>query len=147
MGHAGDCCRNCRSRSKDREGIRGSEAKDLPHGSLGGSRSRCSAARLVPADMDRTSRPTSDLDASIQGSRIDFGPGSSPAFVSIAPASARERRVALSVAVLSLLAFAAAVPFVRVPLQQVPAFIPAYEAALIIEDLITAALLFGLCGS
>ena len=34
---------------------------------------------------------------------------------------------------------------VRVPMAQVPAFIPAYEAALMIEDLITAALLFGLC--
>jgi len=34
-------------------------------------------------------------------------------------------------------------PFARVPLARIPAFIPAYEATLVIIDLITATLLFG----
>jgi signal transduction histidine kinase len=42
----------------------------------------------------------------------------------------------------SLLAFLAGLPFVRVPLPQVPAFIPSYEAALWLNDTITAVLLF-----
>lgn len=36
----------------------------------------------------------------------------------------------------------AAVPFVRVPLTKLPAFIPSYEAALFLIDLVTAALLY-----
>ncbi len=51
-------------------------------------------------------------------------------------------QAALSVAV-SLLVFAAAVPFAKTPLLQIPAFIPMYVAALVICDLITAVLLFG----
>src|SRR5262245_57671225 len=54
-----------------------------------------------------------------------------------------ERHLALAVIALSLLVFAAAPPFARVPLGQVPAFIPVYESALIINDLITSLLLFG----
>jgi PAS domain S-box-containing protein len=59
------------------------------------------------------------------------------------PAGPTQRPVALAVVVLSILTFAAAVPFARVPLARVPAFIPSYEAALAINDLITAVLLFG----
>jgi PAS domain S-box-containing protein len=59
------------------------------------------------------------------------------------PVRSIERRVAFTAVVLSVLAFAAAVPFARVPLARVPAFIPGYEAALAINDLITAVLLFG----
>jgi PAS domain S-box-containing protein len=43
----------------------------------------------------------------------------------------------------SVVAFAAAVPFARLPLTPVQSFIPAYEAALIIIDLITVVMLFG----
>jgi signal transduction histidine kinase/CheY-like chemotaxis protein len=59
------------------------------------------------------------------------------------PAGSRERRVALAVIVLSALAFVVAIPFARVPLAKVPAFIPSYESALAIIDLITAIMLFG----
>jgi hypothetical protein len=58
-------------------------------------------------------------------------------------AGGRERRVAGAVVIISALAFVAAIPFVRVPLAKVPAFIPSYESALAINDLITAVLLFG----
>ena len=54
-----------------------------------------------------------------------------------------EKRLALAVIALSTLVFAAVAPFARVPLAKVPAFIPVYESALIINDLITSLLLFG----
>ncbi len=44
---------------------------------------------------------------------------------------------------LSLLFFTAAAPFAKQPLQTVWAFIPVYESALIVNDCITALLLFG----
>src|SRR5580704_12632085 len=58
-------------------------------------------------------------------------------------AGRRERRTAWAVVIVSALAFVAAIPFVRVPLAKLPAFIPSYESALTINDLITAVLLFG----
>ena len=63
--------------------------------------------------------------------------------LSMLPATSGERRLAAAVVLASLLIFAAAAPFARTPLARVAAFIPAYEAALIVCDLITAALLFG----
>jgi len=45
------------------------------------------------------------------------------------------------VLIASVLLFGALVPFVRVPLGALPAFIPIYEAALVLNDLITALLL------
>jgi len=54
-----------------------------------------------------------------------------------------ERRAAGIVVAISALAFLAAVPFAGVRLSPIGAFIPAYEAALVINDLTTAALLFG----
>ncbi len=59
-----------------------------------------------------------------------------------APASVRERKTAIAIAAGALLVFAALLPFVRVPLARLPAFIPSYEAALFFIDLITAVLLF-----
>jgi len=63
-------------------------------------------------------------------------------FLSTALASHREKRLALAVAAIALVAFLAIVPFVRLPLARMPAFIPSYEAALFFIDLITAVLLF-----
>jgi diguanylate cyclase (GGDEF)-like protein len=64
-------------------------------------------------------------------------------FLATAPAGRRDRRLALAVVLLSVLAFAVSAPFARVPLAPVPAFIPIYQSALAISDLITALLLFG----
>ncbi len=64
-------------------------------------------------------------------------------FLSTLPAGKAERRLAISVVVLSAVAFAVAVPFAQLRLAPNQAFIPAYEAALVIIDLITATLLFG----
>lgn len=65
--------------------------------------------------------------------------------LSLALATARatpgQRKVALALAAVFLLAFAAAVPFARVHLPKVPAFIPIYQTALFFIDFVTAALL------
>lgn len=63
--------------------------------------------------------------------------------LSMLPAGPGERRFALAVVLLSLALFAAAAPYARLPLPPVAAFIPAYESALTLSDLITAALIFG----
>ena len=61
-----------------------------------------------------------------------------PIFVSTLPASGRARRLALVVVAVSAVIFFAAVPF-----TPVWAFIPIYESALVVNDLVTAILLFG----
>jgi diguanylate cyclase (GGDEF)-like protein len=61
----------------------------------------------------------------------------------LVPATRREMRLALSVVIISALALAVVVPFAHVPLPKITAFIPSYESALAICDLVTAVLLFG----
>jgi two-component system sensor histidine kinase UhpB len=63
-------------------------------------------------------------------------------FITTALAKRPERRLALTVVVLSFAIFIGTIPFARLPLPQVWAFMPIYESALIISDLITAILLF-----
>ncbi len=66
-----------------------------------------------------------------------------PEFLSTLPASRGEQRLALAAVVASVVIFLAVAPFAKTPLLQVPAFIPVYESALVINDLITTVLLFG----
>ena len=66
-----------------------------------------------------------------------------PAFLLDQPAGRRERRHALVVALASVTVFLALLPFASLKLAAVPAFIPMYESALVLTDLITAVLLFG----
>ncbi|MBW8844947.1 MAG: response regulator [Burkholderiales bacterium] len=66
-----------------------------------------------------------------------------PAFLLDQPAGPRERRHALVVALISAAVFVALLPFAKLKLAPVPAFIPIYESALVLTDLITAVLLFG----
>ncbi|RZJ13248.1 MAG: response regulator [Rubrivivax sp.] len=68
---------------------------------------------------------------------------SRPAFLLDQPAGPRERRHALLVAGLSAAIFAALLPWAKLKLPAIPAFIPIYESALVLTDLITAVLLFG----
>jgi signal transduction histidine kinase len=63
--------------------------------------------------------------------------------LSTLPAGNRDRRWAWLVVLISLLVFALAAPFAQVKLPPVMAFVPSYESALAINDLITAILLFG----
>jgi len=67
-------------------------------------------------------------------------------FLATKLAGAGERRLALGVVLVSLAIFAACAPFARTPLSPVPAFLPVYQSALIINDVITAVLLFGQYG-
>ena len=69
-----------------------------------------------------------------------------PIFLSTLPAGRREWRIAVAIVVVSAAVFAALVPFAKVPLPAIWPFIPAYESALAVNDLITAALLFGQFG-
>ena len=74
------------------------------------------------------------------------GPGPNPdaaTFLLNQPADVAQRWRAGLVLILSVLLFGALVPYVRLKLQPMPAFIPLYESALLINDTITAALLFG----
>ena len=63
--------------------------------------------------------------------------------LSTALAGRRDVWIALSAALISAAFFLAAAPFAKMPLPQVPAFIPIYAAALVTCDLVTAILLFG----
>ena len=66
----------------------------------------------------------------------------SEAFLSTSLATNRERRLALAAVVLSVLVFVATAPFAKVQLAPLAAFIPTYQSALVVSDLITAVLLF-----
>ena len=69
--------------------------------------------------------------------------GAAPAFLLNQPAGAPERRRAGIVLCISVFLFAALAPFSRVQLPAIFAFVPLYTAALVINDLFTAVLLFG----
>ena len=64
-------------------------------------------------------------------------------FVATRPAAQADRRRALAAVAASAAIFLVAVPFAKQQLAPVWAFIPAYQAALVVCDLITAVLLFG----
>ena len=64
-------------------------------------------------------------------------------FLSTLPAGAGDRRLALAVVLASAAVFLLAAPFATVALTPVPAFLPAYQSALVINDVITAILLYG----
>ncbi len=73
-------------------------------------------------------------------------PGERPIFLSTLPAASRDNRFAWAAVAVSAAIFAALLPFAKVQLAPVWAFIPAYQAALVVNDLITAVLLFGQFG-
>ena len=64
-------------------------------------------------------------------------------FLSTMPATRPQRRLALAVVLIATVLFLASAPFAKVQLQRVDGFIPAYETAIVLFDLITAILLFG----
>jgi signal transduction histidine kinase/DNA-binding response OmpR family regulator/HPt (histidine-containing phosphotransfer) domain-containing protein len=65
------------------------------------------------------------------------------AYLSTLPAQAGERRRARRILFASVAAFVCTAPFAKLSLVQVWAFIPIYETVTVINDLITAVLLFG----
>ena len=67
-------------------------------------------------------------------------------FLSLMPAGRGDTRLALTVVLVSIAAFVIAAPFATEQLARVDAFIPIYQSALAICDLVTAVLLFGQYG-
>lgn len=65
-----------------------------------------------------------------------------PIFLATVAAGEGERRLALTAITVSAIIFVVLVPFAKVPLAKVWAFIPAYQSALVVNDLITAVLLY-----
>jgi PAS domain S-box-containing protein len=64
-------------------------------------------------------------------------------FLSLLPPLTRDRRVAIILVCASVLIFLMLAWFAKEPLPPTPAFIPAYQAALLISDLVTACVLLG----
>lgn len=64
--------------------------------------------------------------------------------LSTLPATRAEVRIVLAVVAVSTVIFLAAAPFAKVQLPAVEPFLPAYQSALVVTDLITAVLLYGL---
>jgi signal transduction histidine kinase/CheY-like chemotaxis protein len=81
--------------------------------------------------------------AELTQARDRLHPGA--AWLSGLPASSRERRLALWVIGISVLVFAATATAAKTQLPAVWAFIPIYESVLVVNDLITALLLFAQC--
>jgi signal transduction histidine kinase/ActR/RegA family two-component response regulator len=69
--------------------------------------------------------------------------GISMPFLATSEATMRERRLAWGVVVASALIFVLALPYAKVKLVEVPAFIPAYISGLVIISLVTAVILVG----
>lgn len=86
--------------------------------------------------------PTSPAATAVPPSQ-DAAPAQGAAFLPTLPAGPHERQRAYAVMLASAMLFAAIAPFAKVQLPAVPAFIPIYESALVVTDLITAVLLFG----
>jgi len=84
-----------------------------------------------------------EAPAVLEGESNDRTNNERQVFLSTLPAGPRERRLTLLLAALSSIGFVAAIPFAQTPLPKIPAFIPGYESALVLIDLITAVLLFG----
>jgi signal transduction histidine kinase len=85
--------------------------------------------------------------ASISGSAFRAGADGPPSdYLSTSSAGRKHWRIALAVVIVSSLVFVAAAPFAKTPLAALPAFLPIYQSALVIIDLITAVLLFGQFG-
>src|SRR5262245_10065211 len=78
-----------------------------------------------------------------EGEERQSRPGEPRAFLSTLPAEPGARRLAYGVIAISTAMFAAAAPFAKTQLVALPAFLPAYQAAFVLCDLMTAVLLFG----
>ena len=66
----------------------------------------------------------------------------SNSFLAVAPAPLNAKRCALAIVIASFVAFCALVPFARVPLPRIDAFIPIYDSTFALNCLVTAGFLF-----
>src|SRR5258705_4728120 len=94
------------------------------------------SSAIEVAAVERGAPPSAGEDRSISLS-AEHG------FVATRPALDADRRLAFITVGVSAAIFLAAIPFAKQPLAPLWAFIPSYQAALVVCDLVTAALLFG----
>ncbi|CAB3748470.1 histidine kinase [Burkholderia sp. MSh2] len=73
----------------------------------------------------------------------DDDPDASHLFMSSLPPGRRERRLALATVLVSAVIFAALAPFAGRPLAPGGGFIPVYQSAIVVNDMVTAGLLLG----
>lgn len=85
----------------------------------------------------------SESSAALSGSHRDGWGGARQSALSTLAAGGREKRFAIAIVLVSVALFAAVAPFATRPLAPAAAFLPAYQSALVVCDLITAVLLFG----
>ncbi|HEY8051069.1 MAG TPA: sensor histidine kinase, partial [Ramlibacter sp.] len=64
-------------------------------------------------------------------------------FVSTLRPTAQQQRTAVAVAAISAIVFAFAAPYAKLPLAPEPGFLPSYQSAMVVFDLVTAILLLG----
>src|SRR6185503_3628834 len=94
--------------------------------------------------MREPSIPVPDIAAEARGEGRPSPPrGDEGAFVTSRLASDSDRRQAFATVAVSAAIFLTAIPFAKVQLPQVWPFIPAYQSALVVCDLVTAVLLLG----
>jgi PAS domain S-box-containing protein len=79
----------------------------------------------------------------LDSNRMPAAADSRQVFPSLLTAGRGQRRLATIVVMSSAVVFLAVMPFAKTPLPQIWAFIPVYESALVVNDLITAVLLLG----
>src|ERR1043165_5642434 len=79
----------------------------------------------------------------VTGARPLRGAHAGPPLLSTLPATPAEHRLALGKIVVSAVVFAAPAAFAKTPLAPLPAFLPAYQSALVLNDLVTVVLLLG----
>ena len=82
-------------------------------------------------------------DAMPAPTRSEAAHGDARPFLSTLAAGPRERRFAMGIVLVSGLVFLSMAPFAKTPLAPMPAFLPLYQSALVVTDLLTAVLLFG----
>ncbi|NTX31321.1 sensor histidine kinase [Burkholderia pyrrocinia] len=73
----------------------------------------------------------------------DTDPDASHLFMSSLPPGRRERRLAFATVIVSAMIFVALAPFAGMPLAPGWAFIPVYQSAIVVNDMVTAGLLLG----
>ncbi|WP_175960690.1 sensor histidine kinase [Burkholderia pyrrocinia] len=73
----------------------------------------------------------------------DADPDASRLFMSSLPPGRRERRLAIATVLVSAVIFATLAPFAGMPLAPGRAFIPVYQSAIVVNDMVTAGLLLG----
>lgn len=86
---------------------------------------------------------TMSSDSPISPSAASPASDPGPAFLSTLPATPIERKFALWIIATSIVAFLVLAPLAKLPLEPNQAFLPFYQAALVICELVTAVLLFG----